>query len=164
MRIMGVILAYCLVLLNNVAYAESSQNFQAVTNLSSTCRVSATNINFGVINLAAGSYSSATGTITVVCNANQPYTLTTNTGKYSDGTGRVNMYDSVSRNIMNYGICSNAPTYACSGSGNYSMTNHQFNYTGTGGVQTLPMYAYVLNTYLYTPGTYSDSVTLTFTY
>jgi spore coat protein U-like protein len=154
--------------LGELASADSTQQSTQVVKtsatLASTCSASATNINFGTINLQNGSYSSATGSIYVQCNANQPFTLTTNVGLYSNGPGRVNLYDPVSKNIMNYGICSNAPTYACSGTGNYSMTNHQFNYVGTGHVQTLPMYAYVLNTFLYTPGTYSDTVTLTFTY
>lgn len=141
----------------------ATATFDVLLTITATCDISAgagSNINFGN-HIRSETDLVADNNIYVTCSASTPYNiglLPTNTGATANGTG--NLTSAASSDQVPYALwqddAHSVPW------GNTVGTNTEAG-TGTGDQQTVPVYATVASVN-YTPGDYTDTVTVTVTY
>lgn len=157
----------------NIAQADSFSNtFQPTVQLASVCVLSATNITFGSLNLAApGNINYSNGTLSVLCTKGTTYSIIMGFGTTASGTsytnGRpntgwltgANTGNHIAYSIQQQPINNSLPSW-----GSTTVTG-----TGLGTIKTYTMYGEVqLNAFGATaypvPDNYSDNATATISF
>ena len=159
------LLALALAAISSQAFAgTTSANFQSTATLSSSCVVSATNVNFGTITPAATGTTTATGTITSTCSNNVAYSLSISAGSSAAITARTMVggtagnTDKLAYNLYTESALTNVWGDGTTGNG------AKVSLTGTGIAQTSTVFgSLALNQYL-KPDTYTDNLTVTLAY
>lgn len=160
--------------INNADAGTITASTKATATISSSCQITATNINFGELGGAAQLvWSPSNGNVSVLCSNNASYTIQLNSGVNNGSASSRYMVGQKSGDKILYiicktasfsgtwgqagGQCTNGPWYT-QGSFNYPVTGK-----GTGVIQNYPTYGGVQSGY-YTPDTYTDTITATITY
>ena len=157
-----------LLLLINSGFAQTVPTSTKVTSkLASACKIDAGDLNFGVIGNTVGESTPTTSNVNILCTRGTSYSVSVSLGVQGGGVSRVlkgiNKGDTFSYSIcqeegwnyqqVNGTRCANKAWYS-----SVPLTS-----TGTGLLQTFPMYGYALNGY-YTPDNYTDTANITITY
>lgn len=157
------------------AYAgTTTASAKATATLGSNCSISATGINFGSITQngsTQGLWAPSQGNISVLCTNKTTYKIALNMGVNKTGDSRYLVGNNSGQAVL-YTICQSASFSGTLGNGgscaltwrtSSSGVDIEKSGTGTGAVQSYPMYG-IVNTGYYTPDTYSDTITATLTY
>ena len=155
------IVATCVIV--QPAFAETATStFEVNASIASACTVSATNMNFGEIPVAAAAtvQTDSTSSITVTCSNGEAYTVALNRGLNNVAEQRNAKGTVVAGNVLAYDL------YKDSARGTvWTQTAVPVTGTGTGTAQVITVYGrvaaglpYVANT------TYTDQVLMTLTY
>ena len=137
----------------NAATATDSLGVSAT--ITATCSTATSAVNFGAV--ASGSGAVTTGSVDVTCTSGTPYTIALNEGLYHDGTDR---RISDGTEFLVYTLLDNGSTLPW---GDGTLNGDTVGGTGTGAVQSYTVDA-ALTGAAVTPGTYTDTVTVTVTY
>jgi spore coat protein U-like protein len=157
------------------AYAgTTTASSKATATLGSNCSISATGINFGSITQSGSSqqlWAPSQGNISVLCTNKTTYKIALNMGSNKTGDSRYLVGNAAGQSVL-YTICQSASFSGTLGNGgscaltwrtSTSGVDIEKSGTGTGAIQSYPMYG-IVNTGYYTPDTYSDTITATLTY
>ena len=157
------LVALALAAISSQAFAGTATGtFQATATLSSSCLVSATNVNFGTITPAATGTTAATGTISSTCSKNIPYTLSINAGSGTFATRTMGGAASGNTDKLNYNLYTEVAATNIWGDGTASTV--KVSLTGTGASQSSTVFGQLpLNQYL-KPDTYTDNLSVTLAY
>lgn len=144
----------------------ASTSTTATATVVSSCNISATTLNFGTTSFLTGNLDS-TATISAQCNNSLPYSIGLNNGNNASGSQRrVKLGAS---NFINYNLytdsgrtsawtTSTSPSSCTGGAGTCVIG------TGTGSTQSITVYGRVPPQTAPAPGTFSDTVVITFTF
>ena len=123
--------------------------------VTASCSVGNSSLTFNQVAGGGGGRESGSGTIYVTCSNGTVYNVTLDQGSYSNmGTRRMASGGS----FIAYSLYTDAAQQN-PWSGTVQVTN-----TGTGGQDPIPVYGQANWTGLTTPGTYTDTVTITVSY
>lgn len=157
---------------NQISVASIAFN-KATANLSSTCQISADNVNFGDITQKTQNPQiiSVVNSFHVLCSNSLNYTIKINMGTnvadyYSYGIGRLLKGSKYSQTLV-YWICS-TPTFDtinsnCSNDGIWWGGTYYVSNKGTGSNQDINMYGFIKSGY-YSPDSYSDTLRATISF
>lgn len=141
------------------ANTTTSHTFQSSATLSSSCTVSATNIDFTI----GSGGDRKTGNITTVCSNNLPFVISFNNGLNGNGTTTPKRYltsnSSSNQDKLYYSLFQNSLQTISLG----SVATNWIRGVGTGIIQNIPFYADLSTSYV-TPDIYTDTVTITLNY
>lgn len=156
-------LALALAAISTQSFAGTTTgNFQSTATLSSSCLVSATNVNFGTITPAATGTTAATGTITSTYSKDVSYTLKMSSGFSSDVMARTMWGTPGNTDKLSYNLYTEVAATNIWGDGSGSSV--KVNLTGTGTSQSSTVFGQLpLNQYL-KPDTYTDNLSVTLAY
>ncbi|CAN7582276.1 spore coat U domain-containing protein [Pararhizobium sp. LjRoot238] len=133
-------------------------NAFATATVAASCMVSASDLNFGTVGLLASEVTGSTS-LAVTCTSGTAYTIGLNNGL--TGTGPTQRKMTNGSASVTYGLYRDAsgtlPFGSTSGTNTYSGT-------GTGVVQSVPVYGRVPAQTTPTQGLYSDTIVATVTY
>lgn len=132
-------------------------SFNVAANVDRTCTVSATTINFGNRGVLTTNVD-ATGTLSVSCTTNLPYSVSLNGGLSNATPTQRRM--TLGANAVVYGLYTNTARTTPWG----NTTGQIVTGTGTGTAQSLTVYGRVAPQTTPPPGTYSDTVVVTVSY
>jgi spore coat protein U-like protein len=132
--------------------ATATTTFAVTATVQATCSVSATAMGFGTYDAVV---ATSTSTVTVTCTNTTPYSVGLDKGQASGATtsNRSMMASSV---LLGYGL--------------FSDSGHTANFVTTGGIngtgtaQPITIYGQIPAGEYVTPGSYSDTITVTVTY
>jgi spore coat protein U-like protein len=122
------------------------------------CTVSATNLAFGNY---TGAVNTSTSTVSVNCGSGTPYTVGLNAGLATGATVTNRSMTGPGSTLLHYSLFSNSGH--TTNWGNTSGTNW-VNGTGSGAAQPLSVYGQILAAQYVTPGSYTDTITVSVTY
>jgi spore coat protein U-like protein len=136
----------------------ATTSFAITATIQATCTVSATPLAFGTY---AGVLINSTSTISATCTNTTPYKVGLNAGTATGATVANRSMTGPSASLLHYHL--------------YSDSGHTINWgntvgtdtvsmTGSGVAQTLTVYGQVPAGQFVTPGSYSDTITVTLTY
>lgn len=149
MRTLGKLAVVLLISGAGAAMAQTtSANFQVTANVVASCRVTATNLAFGVYDPFAASPLDQTSTVSITCTNLHPYTYSvpTPTARSMAGPGGA---------TLNYGLYNELARSTGFGAGG----------TGNGSAQSITVYGRVpAGQTLAVAGNYTDTVTVTVNY
>lgn len=121
------------------------------------CIVSATALPFGNY---TGAVNNATSTVTVTCTKSTTYTVGLNAGLTGASvTARVMTSGA---NTLNYSLCSDSA--ACATNWGNTLATNWVTGTGTGAAQALTVFGQIPAAQYVTPGSYTDTISVTVTY
>lgn len=158
---------FLLILMNLSVAQTTTTSTKATSKLSSSCKIDAGDLNFGVIGNVVGETTPATSNVNILCTRGTSYSVSVSLGTQGGGTTRL-MRGVNKGDTFNYSICQeqgwsyqvNNGTH-CTGKAWYSSV--PLTSTGLGTQQTFTMYGYTINGY-YTPDDYTDTASITITY
>ena len=153
-RLAGICTLGVLALLTSIpaAAATATTTFAVTATVQATCSVSATAMGFGTYSTAV---ATATSTVTVTCTNTTPYTVGLNAGA-ATGATVTNRSMTASTVLLGYGLFSDAA--------------HSVNFATTASIngnnlaQPITIYGQIPAGEYVTPGSYSDTITVTVTY
>ncbi|HEX3116195.1 MAG TPA: spore coat U domain-containing protein [Bradyrhizobium sp.] len=144
----------------------TSTSTSATATVVGNCNVSATTMDFGTTSLLTSNLD-ATATISAQCNVSMPYSIGMDNGSNASGSQR--RMKQGAANFINYNLytdsgrssawTSTTSTTSCTGGAGTCITG-----TGTGSTQTITVYGRVPPQTSQAPGTYTDTVLITFTF
>jgi spore coat protein U-like protein len=144
----------------------ASTSTSATATVVGSCNLSATTMDFGTTSFLTSNLD-ATATISAQCNVSMPYSIGLDNGSNASGSQR-RMKQGAS-NFINYNLytdsgrtsawTSTTSTTSCTGGAGTCITG-----TGTGSTQTITVYGRVPPQSSQAPGTYTDTVLITFTF
>lgn len=138
-------------------------SFTASVTLGGTCTITAAPIDFGTVaNLIAG--VSANGALSVTCSNALPYTIALNAGSAAGATiaaRKMSLGAAGGPGVVSYQLYQDGSFATLWGDGTTGAT---YPGTGTGSVQSVPVYGRVPGQATPSSGTYKDTVTATITY
>ena len=136
----------------------SSTSFAATATVPATCRVSATNLNFGTVATLTGNIDT-TNSVSPACTNGTPYNVGLDKGLYGTSVTTRQMSGDVA--VVNYSLFQNAARTR--NWGNMVGTDTVAG-TGTGSAQNLTVYGRIPPQTTPAPGTYNDTIVVTVTY
>lgn len=138
--------------------------FNVTATVTSDCNVSATNVDFGQLGIAAlQAGSTTTGVVSVTCTRNTAYSVALNAGNGSGATAAERrLTRSGGSDTLRYMLHSDAARTQLWGDG--TAGSGTVADTGTGAVQTRTIYASVPAQPAPPPGPYLDTVVVTVTF
>ncbi|MDR5774086.1 MULTISPECIES: spore coat U domain-containing protein [unclassified Caballeronia] len=147
---------------STVTANSNALSFTVSATVINDCTLAATNINFGTAGLLDGALT-ATGTLSVACTSNDPYSITLSAGGGSGASvADRRMTRGGGSEQVRYQLYQNAAYSTPWGDGTNSAP--ALAGTGTGSSQAITVYARVLPQATPTAGTYSDTILATITY
>lgn len=132
----------------------------SLTITAGACEVQATSINFG--NVPSATDVTGTGTITVTCSSETPYTVTLDGGLHAGNTHRFlasSAGGSVAYDL--YKDAANTQVWGDSGFASTYPNGTAVVGTGTGSGQPLTVFGKTLSNTANVPGTYTDTIVVT---
>jgi len=139
--------------------ASTSTSMVAVSAMvGASCIVGSTPLLFG--NYSGGAVSQ-TAAATVLCTNGTPYTIGLDNGTGSGATVVTRLMTGPNNQTLSYGVYSDAAHTTAWGS---SAGTNTVTGSGTGTVQTIPVYGQISPSQSPTPGNYTDTITVTLTY
>ncbi len=156
--------ALTMVVSTSAQAATASNTFQVTANISSSCIISGSAMNFGtgIDPIAAAVPLNATSNLSVKCSNTTPYVVAldagTNAGTSSNFTGRKIKNGTAT---LAYQLYTDSARTTVWGNGVGSSTSSG---TGSGGTQSVAIYGQLPDLTGAVPGTYTDTVTVTITY
>lgn len=130
---------------------NATANFQVKIQVLSTCAITATDIDFGLVN-SNTTVAEKTGALSVTCTNQTPYSVGLK------GSGKMT-HETDDTATIAYELFQKAGDSA-----QWDNNNHQYSASGTGAVQTIPVIAKVSGSTNVRAGNYADTVTATVTY
>lgn len=150
------------------AYAANISTIsQATATLNSSCRLSATGIDFGNLTPSGASSTqiTSTGHLFVTCTTNTAYSIAQDLGVNGNISIGRRMKGSANGDYYGYVICKSSTTAAngnCN-SGQFWYNSNIYSGVGSGSEQDIPVYGFATPTYL-SPDNYSDTITATLSF
>lgn len=157
------LIAIALAAISSQAFAAgtATANFQATATVSSSCVVTATNVNFGTITPDATGSATANGVITSRCSNKVGYTLSLNAGAGTIAARKMAGATAGNTDQLAYNLYTDAGATEVWGDG---ATGSTVGLTGNGADQTSTVYGKLsLNQYI-KPDNYADNLTVTLSY
>ena len=146
----------------------STANLTVQVTVTASCTINASTLNFGTVagTVLATTLQSGSTTVAVTCTNSSPYSIAMDNGQNVSGAQRRMANGG---NFINYNLYTDSahtyPWTTATSSTTCTTTNDCFLGTGNGSSQTVNIYGTVPATSTApTPGTYSDTVTMTITY
>lgn len=144
---------------NSTLAATATTTFQVTATVAGSCLVSATDLNFGAYNPAAGALD-GTSTITATCTAGTPYEIGLSAGNGTPATTTRAMTDGASAQL-DYELYSDAARTAIWGeTGGATVTQTSL----AGGAVAYTVYGRIPASQYVPAANYADAVTVTVTY
>ncbi len=162
---MATLLVASMIAVGTPAFASNGVNtFGVSANLSSSCSISGSTLNFGtgIDPIQAAVPLNATSTLSVTCSNTTPYIVALDAGTHAGGTSNFS-----ARKIQNgtstlgYQLYTDAAHLLVWGNGIGTVTSIGI---GTGSTQAVSIYGQLPDLTGAIPGTYTDTVTVTITY
>jgi spore coat protein U-like protein len=122
------------------------------------CAVSATALPFGNY---TGAVNNTTSTVTVSCTKSTTYSVGLGTGLATGASVSTRQMQN-GTNLLNYSLCSDSA--ACATNWGNTLATNWVTGTGTGAAQALTVYGQIPAAQYVTPGSYTDTITVTVTY
>ena len=144
----------------SAAAATVTTTFQAKIIITAQCLVSATILDFGTSGVIAANIDQ-TSTISVTCTNTTPYNVGLDKGANGASVTTRQMKGGPTNELINYSLWTNAGRTA--NWGNTAGTDTLAG-TGNGAAQAMTVFGRVAPQTTPTPGTYTDTVTVTVTY
>lgn len=138
--------------------SQTSSSFTVSAYVLPSCKVSASNMNFGSSGIIAANVD-ATATLTLTCSNGAPYTVSLSNG--NTGTSPILRKMVNGANSITYGLYRDAARSAQWGS---TIGTNTASGTGNGSLQTMTVYGRVQPQNTPAPGTYTDTIVVTITY
>ncbi len=132
--------------------------FSVTATIVKSCTVSATNLAFGNY---TGAVKNSTSTVSVTCTNTTPYTVGLNAGTATGATVTNRSMTGPASALLHYSLFSNSGR--TTNWGNTSAT-HWVSGTGNGIAQPLTVYGQIPAAQYVTPGSYSDTITVSVAY
>jgi spore coat protein U-like protein len=151
----------CIGLCDEADAATATGTFQVQITIQATCiLVSSTNLNFGTNGVLSANINQ-TSTITVQCTNTTPYNIGLNAGVNGGSVTTRQMKGGPTSQLINYSLFSNAGLTQ-----NWGQTvgTDTVAATGNGAAQGFTVFGQVPAQTTPTPGTYTDTITVTVTY
>jgi spore coat protein U-like protein len=147
---------------------NTTASTKATATITGSCQISATNVNFGELSASNGSPATlwATGGVQTQCTKNSSYNIQLSMGNNADADNWRRMTGANSGQTIQYTLCQSQASTGAWGTANggcnvpWRGTSFPLTSTGTGAVQTFPVYGWS-STGFYTPDTYTDSIVAT---
>jgi spore coat protein U-like protein len=151
-----------LVACSSITAGSTALSFNVNASVINDCTLAATNINFGATGVLTSTLT-ATGTLSVACTNNDPYSIALSAGSGSGASvADRSMTRSGGSDQIHYQLYTNAGYSTPWGDGTGSTV--PVTGTGTGSSQAITVYARVLPQTTPAAGTYSDLIVATITY
>lgn len=138
----------------------AASGFQVSASLTSSCSVSVTPMDFGVISNQITAEIDQTAQIAVSCTNGSGYTIGLDFGQHAVDAGARGRRMASGGNLLGYGLYQDAARSLDWG----MIPSTQGSGTGTGGTQALTVYGRVFSPQSPAAGSYSDLVVITVTY
>ena len=136
--------------------SSATGSFTVTASIVATCSISATALAFGTY---AGAAVTASSSLSMQCTNSTSYTIGLSAGTTSDATVTNRLLVGTGGSTLAYGV------YSDSGHTNiWGSTSHTVTGTGTGSVQSLPVYGQIAGGQYVVPGSYTDTITASITY
>lgn len=146
---------------NSVLAAEATTTFQVTATVASSCKVTATDLNFGAYDPLAAALD-GTSTITATCTAETPYTIGLDAGANSaSAIGTTRAMIAGAGQFLSYELYSDATRSAVWGApGGATVAQSNLN----GGALNYTVYGRIPASQYVPAANYADTVTVTVTY
>lgn len=144
-----------------VQAATKTTTFQVTATVTESCTVTATDLAFGNYDPSAAD-NEQTSTITVTCTKGSDYDIGLNKGISGADVTTRQMIDTVSTDLLNYSLFSDASRTVNWGDTVSTDTVHVG--TATGAAEAHTVYGRIPAGQYVTAGSYSDTITVTVTY
>jgi len=138
---------------------SASSSTSASATVTSSCNVSATNIDFGTVALLTGS-KDAQGTLSILCSSALPYTVSLSGGNSGASDPTQRRMSSGGASIV-YGLYQDSARLSAWGD---TVGANTASGTGTGAAQDLTVFARIAAQSTPAPGTYTDTIVVTVSY
>lgn len=138
--------------------SSAAYSFDATVTLQPTCSLSTTSVTF-VTGSSLAANADAAGAVNVTCTSGASYTVTMDGGA-NGGTSAITRQMKLNTGLITYGLYQNSGRTT----GWYNDAAGSVGGTGTGSMQSIPVYGRVFAQPTPAPGTYSDTVVVTLTY
>jgi spore coat protein U-like protein len=135
----------------------ATTTFSVTATVNSTCLVSGNTLAFGTY---TGTAIDASTTLSVTCSNTQAYTVGLSAGTGTGATVTNRLMTGPSSATLNYALLTGSYTGTNWGNSSGSWVSG----TGNGSAQTLTVYGVLAANQYPTPGSYSDTITVTVTY
>lgn len=156
---LGLLAALGFGLLSQLAEASTATStFTVSATVPATCTVAATNLAFGSY---TGTLSNATSTITATCTNSTSYNVGLNAGTVTGATVSTRAMTGPSGATLSYGLFQDSGHTTNWGD---TVGTDTESGTGTGAAQNLTVYGQIPAGQFPTPGSYTDTITVTVTY
>ena len=136
--------------------SSATGSFSVTATIQATCNISASAVAFGTY---AGAVVTASANLSVQCTNSTTYTIGLSAGTTSGATVTNRLLTGPSGRTLAYAIFSDSGHTV-----NWGSTSNTLSGTGTGAVQTVPVYGRISASQYVTPGSYTDTITATITY
>jgi spore coat protein U-like protein len=148
--------------INNTGTAITGGAFISQVSITSSCTISASNINFGNSSTLASAINSS-GSLSLLCSLGLPYSIAMNSGSTTGNTisARRMSLNGAGPGVVSYQLYRDVGPSNLWGDGT---TGVVYSGTGIGATQSIPVLAQVPAQVLAPPGTYMDTVRATITY
>ncbi|SED33925.1 Spore coat protein U (SCPU) domain-containing protein [Rhizobiales bacterium GAS188] len=143
----------------NLLTSTSTASFNATASVTTTCRVTTSNLNFGAVGVIAAN-SDASTNLGPVCTNGTPYTIGLD-GGLSGATNPTQRKMTNGAPFVLYGLYQDAARSQAFGN---TIGTNTVGGTGTGLSQTVSVFGRVAPQATPAPGTYSDTITVTLTF
>ena len=147
---------------NSTLAATATTTFKVTAKVASSCKVTATDLNFGAYDPLAAALD-GTSTITATCTAQTPYTIGLDAGLKAGGTTTRRMTgDDTATTLLSYELYSDTTRTAIWGAPGGTTTVEQSALTG--GALNYTVYGRIPASQYVPAANYADTVTVTVTY
>ena len=137
----------------------ASPSFTVSANVTASCTLSVAPLDFGTIASLAGNVDASTS-VTATCTSGVPYSISLGLGNGSGVSTPAARKMTDAANTLTYGIYQNAARTTAWG----DQSSNDYDGTGTGTPQSIPVYGRVPPQPMPPAGTYRDTVVVTITY
>jgi spore coat protein U-like protein len=144
--------------ISGTGITTATAQFSVTATIVKDCTVSATNLAFGNF---TGAVNNSTSTVSVNCTSGTAYTVGLNAGLATGATVTNRSMTGPGSALLHYGLFSNSGH--TTNWGNTSATNWVSG-TSSGAVQPLTVYGQIPAAQYVTPGSYTDTITVSVTY
>jgi spore coat protein U-like protein len=140
------------------AAATFTATFTVTANVTTTCNVVANNLNFGTY---ASAVVSGTTTIQATCSTGTPYNLGLDQGTSTGASVTTRKMTGPATDLLAYGLFQDS---AHSINWGNTVGTNTVPSTGTGAAQTFTVFGQIPGSQFVSPGSYSDTITVTLTF
>ena len=136
--------------------SSSTESFSVTATIQATCNISASAMAFGTY---AGAVITGSSNLSMQCTVSTTYAIGLSAGTTSGATVTNRLLAGSGGRTLAYALFSDSGRTV-----NWGSTTNTVSGTGTGAVQTLPVYGKISAGQYVTPGSYTDTITATITY